>query len=79
VKMGVFAVGPGGQAQIQTYFRATAVIKRLNEHEPWPGMETIGPDIVLCAEREVIIKCPAACAAWLQPLPFRRGKNYPSN
>jgi energy-converting hydrogenase Eha subunit E len=56
MRMGVFAVGPGGQAQIQTYFRAAAVIKRLHEHEPWPGMDILGPDITLCVEREVIIK-----------------------
>jgi energy-converting hydrogenase Eha subunit E len=56
MRMGVYAVGHAGQAQIQTYFRATAVIKRLHEHEPWPGMDILGPDIISCDEREVIIR-----------------------
>jgi len=56
VKMGVFAVGLDGQAQIDTYRRTTEIIRRLNPNEEWPGMRIVGPDTVLCAVLEVIIR-----------------------
>jgi hypothetical protein len=49
----VFAVGKGGQAQIETYFRCCAIITNLRQTEPWPGMDTLGPDFQTCAERVI--------------------------
>ncbi len=56
VRIGIFALGLGGQAQLYTYLNTVDVIKRLAPHEPWPGMEKIGPDTVICAETTVIIQ-----------------------
>jgi hypothetical protein len=53
VKMGIYAVGPSGQAQIGTYLKTAA---RIKPGEEWPGMEKIGQDTVSCAELEVIFK-----------------------
>jgi hypothetical protein len=55
IKFGIFAVGPGGDAQIKTYIRDMGLVKSIKEGQEWHGIETIAPDIVLCAEREILI------------------------
>jgi len=54
--VGVYLVGENGQALIDTYFRCCAVIKKVNQHEPWSGIKLIGSDIVLCAERALFVR-----------------------
>jgi hypothetical protein len=54
--IGVYLVGTSGQALIAAYFRCCETIKRLNPNEPWPGIASLGSDIVLCDQRDLAVK-----------------------
>jgi hypothetical protein len=56
VTVGVYLVGESGQALIATYFRCCETIKKVKPDEPWPGIAALGADIVLCDERDMLVK-----------------------
>lgn len=54
--VGVYLVGENGQALIETYFRCCEVIRKVKQDEPWPGIRSIGSDIVLCDQRPLFVR-----------------------
>lgn len=55
-KIGIYVVGPGGKAQLDTYFRVCFENERKNgSNSVWPGLEQLAPDILLCDERTIIL------------------------